>query len=221
MLIRQLSTLKPGRPQAPAQFFPLFTPSIPARILNSPPSYTGHSITRSQANHGHQIHDPLPSRRKGKVKLEDRIVRSIKQRKGVVILRSEVAPLGSTAQVGRVLSKLVADGKLVRVSKGVFAKTRINKFTGKLAPAATFERIAAETFRKLKVSVQPGHLAREYNAGATTQIPMDGVVSTGARRITRKIQVGSRTVKYEKNNGRAGSAIPEEYSGVPSHGLEE
>jgi hypothetical protein len=157
----------------------------------------------------------------GKVKLEDRIVRSIKQRKGVVILRSEVAPLGSTAQVGRVLSKLVADGKLVRVSKGVFAKTRINKFTGKLAPAATFERIAAETFRKLNVRVQPGQLAREYNAGATTQIPMDGVVSTGARRITRKIQVGSRTVKYEKNNGRAVSAIAGEDSEVPSHGLEE
>jgi len=144
------------------------------------------------------------------VKLEDRIVRSIKQRKGVVILRSEVAPLGSTAQVGRVLAKLVADGKLVRVSKGVFAKTRINKFTGKLAPAATFERIAAETFRKLNVCVQPGQLAREYNAGGTTQIPMDGVVSTGARRITRKIQVGGRTVKYEKNNGRAVSAMPDE-----------
>ena len=136
------------------------------------------------------------------MKLEDRIVRSIKQRKGVVILRSDVAPLGSTAQVGRVLSKLVVNGKLVRVSKGVFAKTRVNKFTGQLAPAATFESIAAETFRKLNVIVQPGRLAREYNNGETTQIPMDGVVSTGARRIRRKIQVGSKTVKYEKNNGR-------------------
>lgn len=34
--------------------------------------------------------------------LEDRIVRSIRQRKSVVVLRSELAPLGSTAQVGRV-----------------------------------------------------------------------------------------------------------------------
>lgn len=133
--------------------------------------------------------------------LEDRIVRSIRQRKSIVVLRSEVAPLGSTAQVGRVLAKLVANGALVRVSKGVFAKTRVNKFTGKLAPAAPFESIAAEVFRKLGIAVQPGRLVREYNAGTTTQIPIDGVVNTGARRIRRKIQVGSKTVKYEKNSG--------------------
>lgn len=131
--------------------------------------------------------------------LEDRIVLSIKQRKGVVVLRSDVAPLGSPAQVGRVLAKLVANGALVRVSKGVYAKTRINRFTGKLSPAAPFETIAAETFQRLGIKVVPGRLAREYNAGATTQIPMDGAVSTGTRRIRRKIQVGSKTVKYEKS----------------------
>lgn len=135
-----------------------------------------------------------------RIRIEDKLVRSIKQRKGVVILRSEVASIGSTAQVGRVLAKLVGKGVLVRVSKGVYAKTRINKFTGQLTPAATFESIAAETFRKLGIDVLPGQLAREYNAGKTTQIPMDGVVSTGARRISRKIQVGNRTVKFEANS---------------------
>ncbi|AUT64871.1 DUF6088 family protein [Paraburkholderia terrae] len=136
------------------------------------------------------------------MKVEDRIVRSIAQRKGPVVLRSEVAPLGSSTQVGRVLSKLVDQGRLVRVSKGVFAKTRLNKFTGKPTPAGTFEVIAAETFRKLKVEVLPGKLTKEYNSGKTTQIPMDSVVSTGKRRISRKIQVGNREVKYEKNNRR-------------------
>ncbi|ASV96818.1 DUF6088 family protein [Paraburkholderia aromaticivorans] len=129
--------------------------------------------------------------------IEDRIVRSIRRRRGVAILRSEVARLGSTAQVGRVLAKMVSDGRLVRVSKGVFAKTRINKFTGKLAPAAPFDVIAAQTFRKLRIEVWPGRLAREYNAGRTTQIPMAPLVSTGKRRIHRKIQVGSKTIKYE------------------------
>ncbi|MFC5431082.1 DUF6088 family protein [Paraburkholderia denitrificans] len=130
--------------------------------------------------------------------VEARLVHSIKRRKGVVILRSEVAPLGSAAQVGRVLAKLVSDGRLVRVSRGVYAKTRVNRFTGQLAPAAPFEVIAAETFRKLRIAVQLGRLTREYNAGATTQIPVDGAVCTGRRRIRRKIQVGSRAVKYDK-----------------------
>ena len=131
------------------------------------------------------------------MKLEDRIALSIKRRKSVVILRSEVASLGSASHVSRVLAKMVGDGRLMRVSHGVYCKTRINRFTNALAPAAPFETVAAETFKKLNIEVRPGRLAREYNAGTTTQIPMDGLVNTGARRIRRKIRVGSKTVKYE------------------------
>jgi predicted transcriptional regulator len=65
-----------------------------------------------------------------RIRIEDKLVRSIKQRKGVVILRSEVAPMGSVAQVSRVLAKLVDEGALVHVSKGVYAKTRINNLRG-------------------------------------------------------------------------------------------
>ncbi|MDN7407978.1 DUF6088 family protein [Burkholderia vietnamiensis] len=132
--------------------------------------------------------------------LYDRATNAIAQHKGVVVLRSDLAALGSTAQLSRVLAKFVAEGRLVRVSLGVYAKTRINRFTGKLAPAAPFETIAAETFRRLGIAVMPGRLAREYNAGRTTQIPMDGTVSTGTRRIRRKIQVGSKCVKYERKS---------------------
>lgn len=136
------------------------------------------------------------------MKLEDRVVKSIAKRSGVVILRSELASLGSSAQLGRVLASLVAQGKLVRVSKGVFAKTRINRFTGQPTAAGTFEDIAAETFRKLGVTIAPSQRMAEYNSGQTTQIPADGCVNTGKRRIFRKIQVGNRIVQYEKNHRR-------------------
>lgn len=137
------------------------------------------------------------------MKLEDRIRRSITQRASTVVLRSELSAMGSTSQVGRVLARLVADGKLVRVSKGAFAKTRINKFTGQPAPAATLEAIAAELFRKLGVDVAPSQLVEEYNSGKTTQIPMAVTVSTGGRRISRKVTVGKRTLSYENYSRRA------------------
>ncbi|SAK91491.1 hypothetical protein AWB78_04927 [Caballeronia calidae] len=120
----------------------------------------------------------------------------------VVILRIEVAHLGSVAQVGRVLARLVGEEKLIRVSIGVYAKTRVNKFTGALTPAATFEQIAADTFRKLRIEVLPGRAARDYNSGRTTQIPVEPVVCTGRRRIARRIEVGSRVVIYEKRKSR-------------------
>ncbi|HEF4762450.1 TPA: S-adenosylhomocysteine hydrolase [Pseudomonas putida] len=137
------------------------------------------------------------------MKLEDRMKRSITQRESVVVLRSDFARMGSDSQVGRVLARFVAQGTLVRVSKGAFAKTRINKFTGKPTPAGTLEMIAAELFRKLKISLEPSSLVSEYNSGRSTQIPMGATVSTGRRRISRKVTVGNSTLTYEKNSRRA------------------
>lgn len=136
------------------------------------------------------------------MKLEDRMSRSIKQRAGLVVLRSDFASMASDSQIGRVLARFVAEGKLVRVSKGAFAKTRINKFTGKPTPAGTLEMIAAELFRKLKIAVDPSALVAEYNSGRSTQIPMGATVSTGRRRISRKVTVGSSTLTYENNSRR-------------------
>lgn len=133
-----------------------------------------------------------------KPRLQDRVMRSIRRRTGVVVLRSDLSKLGSRSQLTRVLHTLVATGQLVRVGHGIYVKTRMNRFTGTLLPAAPFESIAAEAFRKLGIDVGPGTLARDYNAGRSTQIPMVAVVDTGRRRITRKIQVGGKGIIYER-----------------------
>jgi hypothetical protein len=129
--------------------------------------------------------------------LEDRIRRSIAQRKGTVVLRSELAKMGSASQVGRVLARLVEDGKLIRVSKGAFAKTRINRFTGGSTPAGTLETISAELFDKLGIEIGPSQFVVDFNSGYSTQVPMSAIINTGRRRITRKVTVGNRTVTYE------------------------
>ena len=137
------------------------------------------------------------------MKLEDRISRSIAQRESVVVLRSDFAHMASDSQVGRVLSRLVDEGRLVRVSKGAFAKTRVNKFTNKPTAAGTLEAIAAELFRKLGIAVQPSTLVAEYNSGHSTQVPMGATVNTGRRRITRKVTVGNSSLSYENHSRRA------------------
>ena len=131
--------------------------------------------------------------------LEHRVRRSIAMRSGVVVLRSELAPLGSAAQIGRVLARLIKSGKLVRVSKGAFAKTRINKFTGLPTPAGSLEQISSELFKKLGIETHPCALVAEYNSGVSTQIPATTTVNTGRRRISRKITVGPRTLSYENH----------------------
>lgn len=137
------------------------------------------------------------------MKVVDRIRRSVAQSKGLVFLRSDFAEMGSDAQLSRALSELMDEGVLTKVSRGAFAKTRINRFTGKPTPAGSLESIVAELFKKLEIEVLPSRFEVDYNNGLTTQIPMQAIVNTGNRRITRKVFVGNRSLSYENNIGRA------------------
>lgn len=136
------------------------------------------------------------------MKLQDRMLRSIKQRAGNIILRADVAGLGSASQVTEALKALQDMGVLVRIGTGVYAKTRISSVTGSRVPAGSLESLATEALKKLGVSVGAGRAAAAYNAGRTTQLPGVFVANTGARRISRKIAVGGRSVAYENDFSR-------------------
>lgn len=137
------------------------------------------------------------------MKLQERMLRSIKQRASDVILRAELAGMGSASQVTEALKALQDKGVLLRIGTGVYAKTRKSSVTGTTIPAGSLETLATETLRKLGVTVSPGSAAIAYNAGSTTQLPGRFVANTGSRRISRKIAVGGRTVVYENNYGRS------------------
>ncbi len=136
------------------------------------------------------------------MRLQERMLRSIKQRTGNVILRADIAKMGSPSQVSEALKALQSQGVLVRIGTGVYAKTRKSSVTGATIPAGSLETLAVETLKKLGVSVSAGSAAAEYNSGRTTQLPGTFVANTGRRRISRKIAVGGRSVKYENNYGR-------------------
>jgi len=137
------------------------------------------------------------------MKLEERMLRSIKQRAGNVVIRAELAGMGSASQVTAALKALQDKGVLVRIGTGVYAKTRNSSVTGARIPAGSLETLAVETLERLGVTVSPGSAAAAYNAGKTTQLPGTFVANTGRRRISRIISVGGRKVAYENNYGRA------------------
>lgn len=131
--------------------------------------------------------------------LRERMLRAIKLRPGNVILRKELAGLGSASQVTDALKALLARSVLVRIGTGVYAKTRKSSVTGSIIPAGSLETLGVEALRKLRVPVSPGKAAAAYNAGTTTQIPGAFVANTGRRRISRRISVGGRSLKYEND----------------------
>jgi pyridoxine 5'-phosphate synthase PdxJ len=135
--------------------------------------------------------------------IQERLLRSIKQRTGNVILRAELAGRGSSSQITAALKALQDQGVIVRIGTGVYAKTRISSVTGALVPAGSLESLVSETLKRLGVSVSAGSAATAYNTGKTTQLPGAFVANTGRRRISRKIAVGGRQVVYENDFGRA------------------
>jgi hypothetical protein len=137
------------------------------------------------------------------MKLQERMLRAIKQRAGNVILRQELSGLGCASQITEALKALQARGVVVRIGTGVYAKTRQSSVTGAIIPAGSLETLGVEALLKLRVPVAPGRAAAAYNSGATTQIPGAFVANTGQRRISRRISVGGRTLKYENDYGRA------------------
>jgi hypothetical protein len=134
------------------------------------------------------------------LKFEERILRSVRQRASDVVLRAELARMGSASQVSHALKSLQAKGVLVRIGTGVYAKTRRSSVTGATVPAGSLETLATEALKRLGVSVRAGHAVAAYNSGKTIQLPGPFVVNTGARRISRKIEVGGRSVLYENDS---------------------
>ena len=133
------------------------------------------------------------------MKLEERMLRSVKQRLGNVVLRAELADLGSPTQVSEALKSLQKRGVLVRIGTGVYAKTRKSSVTGATIPAGSLDTLAVEALKKLGTNVSASKAAVQYNSGGTTQIPGQFVANTGTRRMSRKIEVGGRTVAYESD----------------------
>ncbi|MFM0736189.1 DUF6088 family protein [Paraburkholderia xenovorans] len=135
--------------------------------------------------------------------LEDRLKIAVGRRSSDVFLRTDFARLGSEAQVGRALRKLVEEGVIVKLGVGVYAKAKRSVLSGAPIPVQPVEILAEQALTRLGVKVYPSKQAELYNAGETTQLPPGAVINTGNRRIVRKLGFGKKTVQYENNFGRA------------------
>ncbi|KUL29937.1 S-adenosylhomocysteine hydrolase [Chlorobium limicola] len=131
--------------------------------------------------------------------MKERMIRSITMRRGEIIMRSDFTRMGSQSQISRLLADFVSEGRLVRLGYGIFAKSRISSISGKAVPREPLEVLAQEAFRRLMIEAKPGKAQREYTSGQSTQVPVQAVFDTGQRRISRKLTVGNRKVRYEND----------------------
>lgn len=107
-------------------------------------------------------------------------------------------PFGSRTAVQRALAQLVREGLLVRIGIGVYARAKRSPLTGNVIPVAPLEVLVPEALALFGVEVRASKAYRDYNEGRTTQVPGQFAISTGKRRISRRLEFKGRGPSYER-----------------------
>ena len=134
-----------------------------------------------------------------KDKLITRMKKSIANRRGEIVLRSDFNGFASPSAVTAALQILLKEGVLLRIGYGVYAKTEKSVFTGEPIPREPLETLAVQFFRRKNIPFRLGFYQREYAEGRTTQIPVTTAFDVGKKRLSRTLTVGARTVLYESS----------------------
>jgi hypothetical protein len=127
----------------------------------------------------------------------ERIKRRIANKSQEIFLRDDFVDIAGASQLSLALKELRADGYLVRLGYGVYAKAEISPITGFIRPRQSLEILGSEFLNRRGIPEIMGRAEREYSEGKTTQIPMKSALYTSGRRISRKLQVGKRALIFE------------------------
>ena len=114
-----------------------------------------------------------------------------RSRRGTIFLPDNFLPIDSQ-YASNILGQLVNDGKLIRISQGIYLKPVMTRF-GPVMP--TLYEIANKIAQRDHAKILPcGPVAENY-LGFSTQVPMNAVyITTGA---ARKIKIGNRTLTFK------------------------
>ena len=129
--------------------------------------------------------------------LKFNVLSIIEQTRDDVILRKDIADLGSPRQISRCLKDLIEMGKLVKIGYGVYVKTEFSKYLNTSVMKIGFDEACKKTLEKLGVTWQPGSAEEAYNKGLSTQVPMATVVRLKIR-FRKKLSYKNRTLIAEK-----------------------
>ena len=113
-----------------------------------------------------------------------------------VILRQDVAKLGSSRQVSRALDTLAKQGNLAKIGYGIYAKTKKSVITGDLYLPGGFLSIAREALTRLGIKWQLSEAELAYNSGKTQQVPANPPTKLQTR-FRRKLSYRDMEMRFE------------------------
>jgi hypothetical protein len=136
--------------------------------------------------------------------IENNILEKIKKAgRGSLFFTEDFLTFGTAKAVSKALERLVKNGSIARVARGIYTRPEQDPFLGKVLPGT--EAIAEAIRRRDKARIVPtGQMA--LNAlGLSTQLPMNVVYLTDG--AARKITFGKRKIIFRKTAPKNLAAI--------------
>lgn len=124
--------------------------------------------------------------------------RVMKTRLGEPFTNTQFLKLGSRASVDKALSRLVEEGVINRITRGVFMRPKTNRFIGEVMPDVikVVEVMAKE--RGETIQIHGAEAARRFKL--STQVPTMPVFYTSGP--SRELKIGNLTVKLKHASHR-------------------
>lgn len=120
--------------------------------------------------------------------IEDKIYSSIKRRRnGTIFFASDFIYAGNAKSVNKALERLANGQKILRLSKGIYCKPKIDSELGLGVIYPTLEEIANAIAKRDKSRIMPTGDYALNRLGLSTQVPMNAVYYTDG--TPRKIQI--------------------------------
>lgn len=120
--------------------------------------------------------------------IESQINNSIKRRRnGAIFFASDFAHVGNGQAVNKALERLAHNQKILRLSKGIYCKPRIDTKLGLGVIYPSLEEIAEAIAKRDRSRIMPTGDYALNRLGLSTQVPMNAVYYTDG--TPRKIQI--------------------------------
>jgi hypothetical protein len=131
--------------------------------------------------------------------LNDKMLQRLKRAKaGWVFTRSDFIDLGTTDAIGMAIQRLLKQGKLRRVARGLYDLPRTHPLIGELS--ASSDAIAAAIARRDGIRLQTPGAAAANDLHLSDQVPARIAYDTDGPR--RMVKVGRRTIEFRKRSPR-------------------
>jgi len=125
-----------------------------------------------------------------------KVLQRIEALRGAVVLRSDVADLAEPRQISRAFKQLVDEGRLAKLGYGVYAKLIRSQLLKSSYLKEGFLPVMREALDKLNVKWELSDEEKAYQAGKSTQVPVNPVIKLKTR-FRRRLRYQDMELKVE------------------------